>query len=159
MSDMDKVIVTHITDFLKSIGIMVQHTQLDDRTFLPGLSLMGQRILMDEGKLKYPGDLLHEAGHIVVTEPHLRPMIGSEDMPKEWPSQGDEIAAILWSYAALHYLNLKPEVVFHEYGYRGASSWFIEQFTNGIYMGLPLLNWMGFCNDPADFPKLKQWLR
>lgn len=155
---MDNNILERIIHFLNDIDIKVVPTKLCDATFLPGLKLKGQSILMDESKLEYPGDLLHEAGHIAVTEECLRPHIGTDRIGENWPSQGDEIVAILWSYAALSHLQLAPEVVFHNHGYRNASSWFVENFTNGIYMGLPLLNWMGMCDD-NEFPKMKKWLR
>ena len=155
---MMNTVTTRISTFLESIGIEVIDTALDDNTFLPGLRLEGQQILVDLSKLKYPGDLLHEAGHIAVTQPDLRPLIGTDNIGDNWPELGDEIVAILWSYAALHHLELDPKVVFHEEGYKGASSWFIEQFTSGSYMGLPLLSWMGFCEE-EEFPKMKKWLR
>ncbi|WP_298902053.1 hypothetical protein [uncultured Psychroserpens sp.] len=155
---MTDTILARITKFLESIGIKVIDTALGDDTFLPGLRLEGQQILVDLSKLKYPGDLLHEAGHIAVTQPDLRPLIGTDDIGANWPELGDEIVAILWSYAALHHLEFDPKVVFHEEGYKNASPWFIEQFTNGVYMGLPLLSWMGLCEED-EFPKMKTWLR
>ena len=79
-------------------------------------------------------------------------------MNPNWPTQADEIAAILWSYAALHHLQLEPTVVFHPDGYRNASNWFIDNFSNKMYIGLPLLEWMGLC-DTENFPNMKQWLR
>lgn len=153
-----------IIHFLEQIGIPVVKTELPGDCFLPGLALRGNTILMDPEKMKYPGDLLHEAGHIAVTEEALRPLIGSEDMDPEWPSAGDEIASILWSYAALTHLGIPPEVVFHPDGYKEQSDWFIEQFQNKNYIGLPLLEWMGFCSasekDGVEaFPKMIKWLR
>ena len=155
---METNLVKRISNFLEGIGITVESTQLEGDTFLPGLRLQGQTILVDHDKLKYPGDLLHEAGHIAVTKPELRSCIGTDRIGEDWPSLGDEIVAILWSYAALCHLKLDPKVVFHEDGYKNCSPWFIEQFTSGTFMGLPLLSWMGFCNE-ADFPKMKVWLR
>lgn len=155
---MNNNLVDHICNFLETIGISVESATLTDNTFLPGLKLQGQGILVDFAKLKYPGDLLHEAGHIAVTKPELRSRIGTDKMDSDWPTLGDEIVAILWSYAALCHLELDPKVVFHDEGYKNCSSWFIEQFTSGTFMGLPLLSWMGFCNE-EDFPKMKVWLR
>jgi hypothetical protein len=152
-------ILDSIVTFLNSINIKVVEEELKNDTFLPGLSLKKDTILMDKTKLKYPGDLLHEAGHIAVTEENLRPLIGTEKMEKNWPTLGDEIAAILWSYAALSHLKLDPIVVFHPYGYKGSSEWYIEQFTNEVYTGLPLLKWMGLCSDDDKFPIMKKWLR
>jgi hypothetical protein len=72
-------------------------------------------------------------------------------------AMGQEIATILWSYAALNAMKLPPEVIFHPNGYKGASDWHIENFTSGNYIGLPLLQWMGLANE--DFPAMQRWLR
>jgi hypothetical protein len=66
-----------IANFLYSINIKVVEQKLPTDTFLPGLSLLGNSILIDMEQLKYPGDLLHEAGHIATTEENRRPLIGT----------------------------------------------------------------------------------
>lgn len=153
--------IEKITAFLKSIGIAIIEKELPDDTFLPGLELGPDVIYTDTEKLKYPGDLLHEAGHIAVTPPDMRKQIGTTAMPEDWPTQGDEIAAILWSYAALKHLDIDPEFVFHENGYKGCSAWFTENFTNGSYMGLPLLQWYGMTTADGEtpFPHMTLWMR
>ncbi|WP_343637739.1 hypothetical protein [Fluviicola sp.] len=153
-----------IIEFLNHIGIPVIETTLPDNCFLPGLMIRGNSILMDPEQLKFPGDLLHEAGHIAVTEAHLRPLIGTAEMDPAWPVDGDELAAILWSFAALKHLELEPEVVFHPEGYKKESGWLIQQFAAENYIGLPLLEWMGLCtttekNGIKPFPDLIKWLR
>ncbi|WGH76014.1 hypothetical protein P8625_02265 [Tenacibaculum tangerinum] len=155
-----------ITAFIEEIGIDIIYTALNEPCFLPGLKLYRGRILVDKSKLQYPGDLLHEAGHIAVTLEAQRPLIGTPEMPEDWPSAGDEIVTILWSYAALQKLNLAPEVVFHENGYKNQSKWLIEQFESKNYIGLPLLTWMGLCHESNNedssvpaFPKMIKWLR
>jgi hypothetical protein len=153
-----------IIHFLEEIGIPVIEAELPDDCFLPGLALEKNTILMDPQRMKYPGDLLHEAGHLAVTSAEMRPLIGTAEMDPAWPSDGDELAAILWSYGALKYLELEPEVVFHPQGYKNESEWLIEQFRNGNYIGLPLLEWMGFChaapkNEEKPFPHMLKWLR
>ncbi|MDY8135517.1 hypothetical protein [Aquimarina sp. 2201CG5-10] len=153
-----KNILDNILNFLDSINIKVIEKKLPNDTFLPGLSLQGNAILMDLDKLKYPGDLLHEAGHIAVTEEENRSLIGTEEIDNNWPTDGQEIAAILWSYAASYYLKLDPRVVFHPNGYKNDSEWLIEQFNNKNYIGLPLLEWMSLCTK-EDFPRMKKWLR
>lgn len=161
----DEMMLGRIIDFLNEIGIKVKETALKDDCFLPGLFPKESGILLDRTWLKYPGDLLHEAGHVAVTEAHLRPLIGTSKMPEQWPKPGDELGAILWSYAALLHLEIPARVVFHPDGYKGDADWLIEQFENKNYIGLPLLTWMGFCkndeNQPAatTFPKLEKWLR
>lgn len=147
-----------ITNFLSSIGIQVVEQKLPTDTFLPGLSLLGSSVLVDMQQLKHPGDLLHEAGHIATTEEKLRLLIGTPEMGENWPSEGDEIAAILWSFAACHHLKLDLNIVFHPNGYKNDSEWLMEQFSNKNYLGLPLLEWMGFCTT-IDFPKMEKWLR
>jgi hypothetical protein len=156
-----------IIQFLQEIGIQILETELPDDCFLPGLSIEKNAILMDSKRLKFPGDLLHEAGHLAVTSEELRPFIGTTEMDSNWPTDGDELAAILWSYAALKQLGLKPEVVFHPEGYKNESEWLITQFQNENYIGLPLLEWMGLCNGPEKslregtnpFPNMLKWLR
>lgn len=153
-----------IIGFLNQIGIQVIETELPCDCFLPGLAIQKNFILMDPDRMKYPGDLLHEAGHIAVTAEELRPLIGTEKMDPMWPTDGDELAAVLWSYAALKHLELEPEVVFHPNGYKNQSEWLIEQFESENYIALPLLEWMGFCfsketNGIAPFPNMIKWLR
>ena len=147
-----------IVNFLQSINIKVVEQELPNDTFLPGLSLYSNSILMDVEKLKYPGDLLHEAGHIAVAEKTIRPLIGTPKIADDWPTDGEELATILWSYAACRFLNLDLEIVFHENGYKNDSKWLIEQFNNKNYIGLPLLEWMGLCNS-TEFPTMKKWVR
>ena len=154
----NKKILESIVNFLDSINILVVEKKLSNSTFLPGLNLKGNKILMDIDKLKYPGDLLHEAGHIAVTEENIRPLIGTEEISSNWPTNGDEIAAILWSYAASCHLNLELKIVFHPDGYKNDSEWLINQFNNQHYIGLPLLEWMSLANK-EDFPVMKKWLR
>jgi hypothetical protein len=113
---------------------------------------------MDLGKLKYPGDLLHEAEHIAVTEEKVRPAIGTEALGDNWPLVGEEIAAILWSYAASRFLDLDLKIVFHPDGYKNDSKWLIEQFNSDNYIGLLLLEWMRLCTK-EEFPVMRKWLR
>jgi hypothetical protein len=153
-----------IIQFLDQIGIQVVETTLPENCFLPGLSIAKNTILMDSKRMKFPGDLLHEAGHLAVTEEQLRPLIGTSEMDPSWPNDGDELAAILWSYAALKQLGLKPEVVFHPEGYKNESEWLIQQFQDGNYIGLPLLEWMGFCfasekEGVLPYPNMLKWVR
>lgn len=161
----DEEMLNLIIGFLNETGIEVSEAELNNDCFLPGLFPKGCGMLLDRKKLKYPGDLLHEAGHIAVTEAHLRPLIGTPEMPEQWPRTGDELGAILWSYAAVCKLKIPAEVVFHPDGYKGDSEWLIKQFEDGNYIGLPLLIWMGFCfaeegcSNSTAFPTMQKWLR
>ncbi|HLL45330.1 MAG TPA: hypothetical protein VK399_01415 [Longimicrobiaceae bacterium] len=89
---------------------------LPDACFLPGVRVDRGRLLVDEARLLYPGDLLHEAGHVAI-------MPAAERGEREGDVGADldeEIGAIAWSYAAAVHLELDPAVVFHAHGYRGA---------------------------------------
>lgn len=147
-----------ILPFLKEIGIPVVEKTLAEDTFLPGLELGPACIYVDIEKLKYPGDLLHEAGHLAVTTPELRKVAGTPEQPQDWPEAGEEIVSILWSYAAAKHIDLPLEILFHPDGYKGQSEWHIEQFREGNYVGLPLLEWMGL-TEPGKFPEMKKWKR
>lgn len=155
-----------IVSFLRNIGLQVVSEKLDHETFLPGLHIRNGAIVYDPEKLRFPGDMLHEAGHIAVAEQgsHLSGNVAKEGYGIE---MGLEIGAILWSYAALKAIGLPEAVVFHEQGYKGQSDWYIEQFRAGNYIGLPLLEWMGLAMGPdkakaagvAPFPNMVRWLR
>lgn len=158
--------LTKIVAFLNEIGIEVRETSIEEECFLPGIKILSGAIEFDPDRLKYPGDLLHEAGHIAVTEPEIRPLIGTAEMPQSWPSDGDEIAAIVWSYAALKHIDLPLHVLFHDNGYKNEAGWLREEFTNENYIGLPLLEWMELCvsstnasEGQAHFPTMIKWLR
>lgn len=151
-------------DFLTEIGISAEKVLLTDAEFLPGLKIFKGKILYDEKRLLYPGDILHEAGHIATTPKVDRTKKGTEKMTNDWPSEGDEIATICWSYAAAKQIEFPIEELFHDNGYKNDSLWLKEQFLNDSYIGLPLLEWMGLCQSQSDsdfeaYPKMKKWLR
>ncbi|MDR7210821.1 MBL fold metallo-hydrolase [Flavobacterium piscis] len=155
-----------LLSFLNEIGIDVIEKELET-SFLPGLSLGPTCLYIDFEKLLYPGDILHEAGHLAVTTTAERKIAGTNEMVCNWPSQGEEIAAILWSFAAIKYLELPIEFVFHPKGYKNESEWLISNFNSGNYIGLPFLEWAGLAlgKERAEkegkeaFPKMLKWLR
>jgi hypothetical protein len=49
----------------------------------------------------------------------------------------------LWSYAVLKHIGIPEEVVFHPNGYKNDSQWLIDNFSNGVYISLPFLEWIG----------------
>ncbi|MCE7991410.1 MAG: hypothetical protein HEP71_05495 [Roseivirga sp.] len=151
------MVTEKIIAFLDSIGISVVKTKISQDTFLPGIIINKGIIEYDPQLLKYPGDLLHEAGHIAVLAPQDRKKVAGDLRDYQTPSESDELGAILWSYAALTYLNIAPEIVFHENGYKNNSQWLIDQFENGTYIGLPYLEWKGM-TDQQIFPKVHRWL-
>lgn len=167
-------ITEKIVAFIREIGIDVQFCELHDHMFVPGIVVRKGAIYIDREKMTWPGDLLHEAGHLAVLLPEERPQFpeipeGVDSAGNLWHQKtgGDEMAAIAWSWAALNHLQLKPEVVFHAEGYKGGSENLVENFSEGRYIGLPLLCWMGLCADEKNaaamqvkpYPHMLRWMR
>ena len=158
-----------IIRFIHSIGIKTVYGTTDHETFLPGILIHEGSLIIDRKKLLYPGDLLHEAGHIAVMKKEDRMhMTGNVGLNKnQSEAGGEELMAIAWSYAAVVHLRLNPEVVFHANGYMGASQWYIDQYTSGTYIALPALQWIGLCYDEKQaalhnakpYPYMNKWLR
>jgi hypothetical protein len=151
-----------IVDWLQQIGLTVRFAPLGAETFLPGVTLEPGGLAVDPERLLYPGDLLHEAGHLATMLPAQRASTRSN----AGSDMGDEIAAQTWSYAAAVHLGLPPEAVFHSMGYRGSAQTLIEAYRNGS-VGVPLLQWMGLtldrkqaaCSSQPPFPHMLRWLR
>lgn len=150
-------LIQRITSFLNSIGIPTEVIKISEDTFLPGIIIDRGTLQYDPELLKYPGDLLHEAGHIAVLSPEFRKMVAGDLRNYQSPQECDELGAILWSYAALVHLQIAPEVVFHEGGYKEDYQWLINQFESGTYIGLPYLEWKNITNKTI-FPNVIQWL-
>jgi hypothetical protein len=157
-----------IVRFINDIGITCQELKLSEEpTFLEGMKIEGGTLLYDIHKLKHAGDLLHEAGHIALELPSRRLHLNDNADAGKPSSESVELGVILWTYAASKHLNLPLEVVFHAEGYKGDSAYLIETFETGVYIGLPLLQWMGLTadtqsvknNTAAPFPTMIKWLR
>ena len=154
--------------FLSEIGLMIEEASIEAETVLPGIGLRPSGLIVDRDKLSYPGDLLHEAGHLAVMTPEEREATGQALIASDKSKMmGDEIAAIAWSYAAVVHIGLDPSVLFHADGYHDSSDWFIDQYTGGNPIGLPLLQWMGLAYDTSHaqehntepYPHMIRWLR
>jgi hypothetical protein len=147
-----------IKAFLSEIEIPFLEANLEDDCFLPGLKIDKGTLLYDPEKLKYPGDILHEAGHIALMTSEEKETIVGNVKEHRSPGQDDEMGVMCWAYAALVHLKIPIEIVFHPDGYNGYSQTLIMEYTNGQYRGLPLLVWMELC-DYETFPKMKKWIR
>lgn len=154
-------ILERIFQFFDEISIQYNFTEIETETFLPGIQIKNGVLQIDLQKLKYPGDLVHEAGHIAVTKSEERNGLNDNVIENNAEKAGDEMAVLLWSYAAAKKIGLAPEIVFHEDGYKGEAIWLREQFEGKNYIGLPLLQWMGLTDVEGKdaFPKMKAWLR
>lgn len=153
--------------FLATIGIPVKEATLPEGSFLPGLSIEKGCIIVDRLRLKHPGDILHEAGHIAVVPASERSSLDAEIIAKRKDANVEELMAIAWSYAACVHLRLDPYLVFHEDGYRGGGAYIAEAFDNNQYFGVPVLQWVGMtmekknpdASDQPVYPAMLKWLR
>jgi len=158
MPDSEADQTDRIVAFLRGIGLTVEATALPEDGLLPAMTVRDGTLLYDPDRLAYPGDLLHEAGHIAVTDAALRPTTSEFDS-----DGGDEMAAIAWSYAAALAAGIDPRVVFHDHGYKGQGAWLADLFGGGGDIGLPMLQYYGLAARPGDgdplYPAMKRWLR
>ncbi len=152
-----------IVTFLHEIGLEVRAGDIAGDTVLPGIKVEQGVLIYDPAKLQFPGDLLHESGHLAVKTATDRKSCG----PDLGGDPAEEMMAISWSYAAALHLGLPPEMVFHREGYRGGSASLLQNFGFGHYLALPMLQWIGLTHDEKQarqlgvepFPKMKLWLR
>lgn len=154
--------IARMIAFIQGIGIRVTTGTVADDSFLPGLTVRDGGIVYDPDRLAYPGDLLHEAGHIAVSDPAARNAMNTVSS-----DPGDEMAAIAWSYAAVLAIGIDPAIVFHADGYKGSAQAIIDNFSAGRYFGVPMLEWFGMAanvNEAAAsgedrYPRMRRWLR
>lgn len=153
--------------FLEEVGIPVSYAELDEPGFLPGLAIQSGGIIIDKIKLLYPGDIIHEAGHIAVVPAAERESLNGFYIEKRPHREAEEMMSICWSYAACIYLDLPLNYVFHTEGYRGGAENMIANFQDKKYIGLPMLQWIGLTADDkqaalsqiAPYPAMIKWLR
>jgi len=164
----DISITQKMIDFVKQIGIEVEYGDVpEEKEFVPGICINNGGLLINMEKLKYPGDILHEAGHLAVATPASRnQMDGILDSGTN-DSAAEEMMAIAWSYAAALFIEIDPFIVFHEHGYKGGGSYIAEGFGRGEYFGVPMLEWTGLCANKElaternmdTYPAMIKWIR
>jgi hypothetical protein len=158
-----------IVDFLRRIGIECELAELaEEDCFLPGIRLERGRLLVDRQRLLYPGDLLHEAGHLAVVPPAARSeMSGASTEVAGIDMATAEVAAVPWSYAAALAAGVDPAAVFHDGGYRGHGKGLLFNFSIGAPVGVHLLEEIGLTLGPSrarelgaePYPHMLRWLR
>ncbi|TNE61137.1 MAG: hypothetical protein EP335_16935 [Alphaproteobacteria bacterium] len=168
MSETDRApfrtpIVDRIARFLVGIGLPINAAPVPETCFLPGIRIEEGTLTVDEDKLLYPGDLLHEAGHLAILPPDVRAQAtGSLEA-----DMGEEMAAQAWSYAAARAVGIPLDVLFHDDGYRGSATWLRDLYDAGGTVGVPLLAWYGMAHESTRnapvgaplFPEMLVWLR
>lgn len=149
--------------FLHSIGIETEEERLaQEDCFLPGLLIRNGRILFDREKLLYPGDVLHEAAHLAIVPAAERKIISGPAIGKRPDAPAEEMMAIAWSYAACIHLDIDPRFVFHNEGYQQGGTSIVENFREGRYFGVPVLEWLQMTTTKGDgpvYPAMIKWLR
>ena len=156
-----------ILAFLAQVGITVREEPIARDTFLPGIAIAGGALVFDPARLQWPGDLLHEAGHIAVLPSALRPQASDDLQFAPAPDFAGEMEALAWAYAAAMAIGLPVQVLVHEGGYKGQSKALLQMYALGIYPGLQGLcgakmaespNFMPACG-PVHYPRMLKWLR
>lgn len=156
-----------IADFISSIGVGVVPAEFDGECFLPGIRVENGKLLVDEAKLTYPGDLLHEAGHLAVAPGSLRPTLTGEVIIPGADMNAVEVQATAWAYAAIIHLGLDPKILFHDGGYDGKSEGLLFTYGAGVYPGAFGLQSIGMTAVGASarelevdaYPHMLKWLR
>ncbi|WP_431857973.1 hypothetical protein [Azospirillum sp.] len=135
-----------IVAFLRGIGLGVAYGEGAHDGFLPGVNIHAGVIHVDPGTLTGSGDLLHEAGHIIVVPRRYWPRLGRdlqadiEALVAEEPAnpelaraaQMGEFMSQAWSYAVVRHLGLPMDCVF-----------FPESYNRDQYEGThPMLAWL-----------------
>ena len=160
----DRNLTDAILRFIEGTGIPVEHGQVPEDALLPGMTVRHGVLVVDRERVAYPGDLLHEAGHIAVMEPQAR-----SATPEVSSDAAEEMAAIAWSYAAAKALAIDPGFVFHDHGYRGGGDYLGVAFESNPTSapGVPMLRYYGMAANPAiaeqaalpPYPHMLRWLR
>lgn len=161
--DAKKILTEKIAAFLREIGLEICPGTVEFGPIFQGIKVERGVLIYDIERIQFPGDLLHEAGHLAVKTPAERKLADAN----MGPDPAEEMMAISWSYAAALHLGIPPEVVFHDTGYRGGSQSLLDNFAEGRYLAVPMLQWLGMTQDAkraaenggVPYPKMKCWLR
>lgn len=152
-----------IVDFIRSIGIEVNEGAMTRETLVPGMDIVRGTLLVDEAMMCKPADLLHEAAHIALSHPSVRNALdGTADT-----SPAEEVSAIAWTWAASRQLDIDPAETFHADVISGNGPTLLENFLEGRYVGVPMLQYWGLAVEAknaaamgaAAYPHMLRWLR
>ncbi|MEP6674893.1 MAG: hypothetical protein ABJA78_07050 [Ferruginibacter sp.] len=153
--------------FLESIGISVSFKPIATECFLPGIAIEDGYVTIDKDKIKYPGDILHEAGHIAVVPANERNSLDEKSIALRENREAEEMMAIAWSYAVCVHLDIDASFVFHKDGYNGGGQSIADNFNAGNYFGVPMLQYVGMTTEKKNaeatgkepYPAMIQWMR
>lgn len=160
-------VTDRILDFLRSIGLPVRDGDAGGDAFLPGVRVDAGGLVVDRAHLRWPGDLLHEAGHLAVLPPSHRAAMSDALAGHDEVPHAGEMEATAWAYAATVALGLDPAVLFHAGGYHGRSADLVQTYALGVYPGAHGLVQAGMASTgeqarqrgEAPYPHMRRWLR
>src|SRR3954463_11591482 len=90
-------LTAHIISFVRSINITVEFGEFPkEKEFLPCMCIYQGGLLINKEHLKYPGDILHEAGHIAVATLAKRIKMDGRLGSDLDEDKGEEMMAIAW---------------------------------------------------------------
>lgn len=159
---MNEPLTHRIVAFLTDIGLTVRPGEIVEPTILPGIAVEHGALLFDSVRLRFPCDLLHEAGHLAVVPPERRATLHQN----VGADPAEEMMAIAWSYAAAVHLGIDPALLFHQ-EYKGGGPAILAAFTRHGGFGVPMLQWVGMTCDAErvreeggePYPHMRRWLR
>lgn len=163
----DDALVTRVLAFLRAIGLRVDEETLQTPGFLPGVAVRDGGLVVDRAALQWPGDLLHEAGHLAVMPAALRPRQSGALHDCEHVPHAGEAEATAWAYAAACAVGLSARELFHAGGYHGHGEGLAMTYACGVYPGLHGLMQAGMAHGIAQaqtlgvaaYPRMRRWLR
>ena len=154
-----------IVDFLRAIGIAARAGTVASDSFLPALRIASGALEYDPQRLRWPCDLLHEAGHIAVAPSEHRAGLSDALAGEPAWDHGGELEAMAWSWAATLHLGIPPEALFHPEGYKGQSPGLLFSYSMGVCPGAFGLSRTGMtllaqtAPDARLYPHMQRWLR
>lgn len=149
-------------DFVRSIGIKVEEipAQADlDGSFLPNVRVVNGSLEVVAAEV-FPGDILHEAGHLAVIPAPFRPLATGDlsaveeamgayleanpDGLAKWPEdpvsraifQSSDQEATAWQFAAAKAMQLPDVWLFPEDSYDGEADVVLQRLQVNEYMGI-----------------------
>jgi hypothetical protein len=150
--------------FLEQVGIAVRAMEPGEASqAINGLAIGGGALLVDPEVAIWPGDLLHEAGHIAVVPAGRRETLDEIEQDRR-----EELMAIAWSYAAARQCELSLRQLFHSEGYKGRSEFAAKCYAVGRFDGADLLAEEGMTTidlsaalaaGKPTYPAMSRWLR
>lgn len=151
-----------IVTFIRSLGIDVTERAMRRDTLVPGIDIEAGSLVVERARLCAPADLLHEAGHIALTPRERRPSLDGTISS----TPAEEMSAIGWTWAAAMHLDIPPTDVFHEEVISGNGPTLLENFSEGRYLGVPMLRHWGMTfekgqadGDVEPYPHMIRWTR